>query len=73
MTSNYTSLPTFPSGSDGKEYTYNAGDLSSIPGLVRSTGEGTATHSSILAWRSSWIEESDRLESMGLKDLDMPE
>ena len=29
----------FPSGSDGKETAYNAGDLDSIPGLERS-GEG---------------------------------
>ena len=27
-------------GSDGKEFTYNAGDLGSIPGLRRSPGEG---------------------------------
>ena len=26
-----------------------------------------ATHSSILAWRISWTEESDRLQSMGLQ------
>ena len=36
-----------------------------MPRLVRSLLEGTATHSSILAWRSPWIEESDRLQSMG--------
>ena len=30
----------FPGNSAGKESTYNAGDLSSIPGLGRSTGEG---------------------------------
>ena len=30
----------FPSGSDGKASTYNAGDLGSIPGLGRSPGEG---------------------------------
>ena len=40
-----------PCGSAGKESTCNAGDLGSIPGLGRSPGEGTATHSSILAWR----------------------
>ena len=38
-------LPTpvflgFPCGSAGKESSCNAGDLSSIPGLERSTGEG---------------------------------
>ena len=27
-----------------------------------------ATHSSILAWKSPWIEESDGLKSMGLHD-----
>ena len=26
--------------------------------------EGTATHSSILAWRIPWIEEAGRLQSM---------
>ena len=30
----------FPGGSDGKESTYNAGDLGSIPGFGRSLGEG---------------------------------
>ena len=30
----------FPCGSAGKEYTRNAGDLGSIPGLGRSPGEG---------------------------------
>ena len=27
--------------------------------------EGTATHSSILAWRIPWIEETGKLQSMG--------
>ena len=30
----------FPCGSAGKESAHNAGDLGSIPGLVRSRGEG---------------------------------
>ena len=30
----------FPGGSDGKESTYNAGDLGLIPGSGRSPGEG---------------------------------
>ena len=30
----------FPGGSDGKESTCNSGDMSSIPGLGRSPGEG---------------------------------
>ena len=29
-----------------------------------------ATHSSILAWRIAWTEESDRLQSMGLQESD---
>ena len=39
---------------------------------VRSLGqgdpleEGTATHSSILAWRVPWTEEPDRLQSTGI-------
>ena len=28
-------------------------------------GIGTATHSSILAWRISWTEDPGRLQSMG--------
>ena len=46
----------FPRGSAGKESACNAGDLSSILGLGRSPGEGngTATHSSILASRIPW-------------------
>ena len=31
----------FPDSSDGKESVCSAGDLGSIPGLVRSPGEGT--------------------------------
>ena len=30
-----------------------------------------ATHSSMLAWRIPWTEETGRLESMGLQELDM--
>ena len=38
----YCLLMTFPCGSAGKEFTCNAGDLGSIPGLGRSPGEGKA-------------------------------
>ena len=41
----------FPSGSVGKEFTCNAGDLHSILGLEVSLEGGMATHSSVLAWR----------------------
>ena len=46
----------------------NAGDIrnvGSIPGLEDPLEEGMATHSSILAWRSPWTEESGGLQSMG--------
>ena len=46
----------------------NAGDIREadlIPGLGRSLEEGMETHSSILAWRIPWTEESGRLQTMG--------
>ena len=51
----------FPSGSNGKEYAYNAGDSGSIPELGRSPGEGNGSHSSILAWKILWTEEAGGL------------
>ena len=45
----------FSGGSNCKEATYNAEDLSSSPGLGRSPREGNATHS----WRIPWTEEPD--------------
>ena len=35
--------------------------------------KGKATHSSTLAWKIPWMEESDRLQSMGHKEPDMTE
>ena len=55
----------FPGGSDGKESACSVGDLGSIPGLGSSPGEGTATHSNILAWKISWTVELGGLQSMG--------
>ena len=54
-----------PGGSDGKESACNVGDLSLIPRSGRSPGKGMATHSSVLAWRIPWTEESGGLQSMG--------
>ena len=48
----------FPGGSDGKESACSVGNLDLIPGLRRCPGEENATHSSILAWRSSWTIQS---------------
>ena len=35
--------------------------------------EGMANHSSIFAWRISWMEGPGRLQSMGCKQSDMTE
>ena len=42
-------------------------------GREDSLEKGTATHSSILAWRIPWTEEPSRLQPMGLKESDMTE
>ena len=57
----------FSGGPDGKESACNAGDPGYVPRLGRSLEKGTATHSSILAWRIPWTEETGRLRSMGLQ------
>ena len=59
----------FPGGSDSEESACNVGDLGSIPGLGRSPGEGTTTHSSILAWRIPRTEEPGGLQSMGSQSV----
>ena len=62
--------PSFSGGSDGKESACNEGYLGLIPGSGRSLekipGEDpwSATHSSILAWRTPWTEEPGGLQSM---------
>ena len=43
----------------------NAGDSGSALGWEDPLEEGTATHSSILAWRIPWTEEPGRLQSVG--------
>ena len=49
----------------GTESACNAGDKGFIPGLGRPLEKGMASHSSVLAWRISWIEEPAGLQSMG--------
>ena len=44
----------FPGGSVSKESTRNAGDMGSIPGLGKFSGEGKGNHASILAWEIPW-------------------
>ena len=41
-----------------KESACNTRDMGSIPGSGRSPGEEMAIHSSILAWRILWTEET---------------
>jgi len=53
--------------SNSKESACNAGDQGLIPGSERFSGEGMATHSSILAWRIPWTEKPGRLQSVGLQ------
>ena len=50
-----------------KESGCNVGDLASILGWEGPLEKRMATYSSILAWRISWTEEPDRLQSMGLQ------
>ena len=45
-------------------------DSGSIPGLGRSPGEGMATLSSILAWKTSWTKVHGGLQFMGLHRVD---
>ena len=55
----------FPGGSAGEESVCNAGDLGSIPGREDPLEKGMATHSSVHAWRISWIEDPGWLKSTG--------
>ena len=59
----------FPGGSDGKESSHNAGDPGAIPGSGSSLEKEMTIHSSILAWRIPWTEETGRLQSTGLQTV----
>ena len=48
----------------------NIRDVGLITGSGRLPGQGTATHSSILAWKILWTEEAGRLLSVGCKEAD---
>ena len=48
----------------------DARDMGLIPGLGRFPGEGMANHSSIIAWRIPWTEESAGRQSMGLQRVE---
>ena len=56
-----------------KNLLVNAEDAGSIPGLGRSPEEEMATHSSNLARKILWAEESGGLQSMGFAESDTTE
>ena len=64
----FTFVLCFPGSTAVKEFTCNAGDLSLIPRLGRSLEKGTATSSSILAWRIPGL-----YSPWGRKELDKTE
>ena len=51
----------------------NAGDMSLILGGEDPLEKGMAIHSSVLAWRIPWAEESHGQQSMGGKESDTTE
>ena len=66
-----------PLGSDGKESACNVGDIHYIQSLGREDPleKEMATHSSILAWRIPWTEDSGGLQysPCGRKESDTTE
>ena len=59
----------YPGGSDGKEATFNAGDLGREDPLEK----GMTNHSSVHSWRLPWTEKPGGLQSRGCKELDTTE
>ena len=51
----------------------NIRDMDSVRGWKDSLEEGTATHSSILAWRIPWTEKPGGLRPRGHRELDVTE
>ena len=65
-------LPTpiflgFPGGSDGKEFTYNAGNLGSVPGSGKSLKGARQPTPVFLPGKSPWKEEPGGLQFTGLQ------
>ena len=51
----------------------SVGDMGSIPGLGKFTGEGNDSPLQYSCWQILWTEEPGGLQSMGCKQLDMTE
>ena len=54
----------FPGDSDGKESACDMGDLGSIPGLERSSGEGHGNPLQYTCRKTPWTDEPGGLQSM---------
>ena len=63
----------FPCGSDGKAAACNEGDQVRSLGWEDPLEKEMATHSSTLAWKTSWMEKPGKLQSRDGKELDMTE
>ena len=66
-------LLDFPGVSDGKSPAYNAGDLGSIPGLVRSLGEGNGNPLQCSGLEKPWTEAPGGYTPWGHRELDTTE
>ena len=62
-------MMNFAGGSDHKELLVILETWVQSLGLEDALEKGTATHSSILAWRIPWAEEPGGLPSMGLQGV----
>ena len=62
---------SFPGGSEGKESACKRETEARSLGQGHPLEKAMVTHSSILAWRNPWTEESGRLQSMGPQRLDI--
>ena len=69
----HSSILGFPGGSAGKESTCNAGDLGSIPGLGRSSGEGNGYPLQYSGLKNPMDREPGGYGLQGRKESDMTE
>ena len=60
----------FADGSVVKNPLASAGDLGLVSGSGRSGEEKMAAHSTILAWKIPWTEESVGLQSMEIQEVE---
>ena len=65
LTQHSIHISGFPSGSKVKNPLITQGKQIHSPGQADPLEKGTATHSSILAWRIPWTEEPGGLQSTG--------